>query len=184
MTHVDFGKAASALEQEHAVPKEVSSLLSRARTNSSQSLTEESLTKARNFLNQLVEAAYVELDAKIIEAKEFEARNRGTWQQVVADIARLGQQIAGHIQRAAEATACIASVSRQIDSVKAQRQEEYEAYMKEYNAHYADLQIKQNDLDVFDFLIKTTKQICDEQAGFVQIGSQANAMKMQLCNAR
>jgi hypothetical protein len=173
------------LKQEHALPKEVSSLLDKASANNSQTLDEKSLTKARLFLNQLVEAAYVELDAKIIEAKEFEARNRGTWQQVVADIARLGEQIAGHIKRAAEATACIASKTRQIDDVKAHRQVEYEAYMKEYNIHYADLQIKQNDLDVFDFLIKTTKTICDEQAKkqFVQIGSHANAMKMQLCDA-
>merc|ERR1719316_2231204 len=112
---------------------ELTSLLSRASANNSQGLTEESLTKARQFLNQLVEAAYVELDAKIIEAKEFEAQNRGTWQQVVADIARLGQQIADHIRRAAEATSCIARLGREIDDVKARRQEEYEAYIKEYN---------------------------------------------------
>jgi rhamnose utilization protein RhaD (predicted bifunctional aldolase and dehydrogenase) len=145
--HITFSQAASALQQQHAVPKDVSSLLARTSANTSQALTEESLTKARNFLNGLIEAAFVELDAKIIEAKEFEAKNRGTWQQVVADIARLGQQIADHIRRAAEATACIASVTRQIDDVKARRQEEYEAYMKEYNIHYADMQIKQNDLD-------------------------------------
>merc|ERR1719316_2486144 len=111
---------------------ELSSLLQRTSADNSQALDEASLTKARQFLNQLVEAAYVELDAKIIEAKEFEAQNRGTWQQVVADIARLGQQIADHIRRAAEATACIASVGRQIDDVKERRREARRAYMKQY----------------------------------------------------
>jgi len=177
--HVNFAEASSALRQQHSLPKEVSALLARTTSNNSQALTEESLTKARQFLNQLVEAAYVELDAKVIEAKEFEAMNRGTWQQVVADIARLGQQIADHIRRAAEATACIASVSRQIDDVRARRQEEYEAYMKEYNIHYADLQIKQNDLDVFDFLIKTTKSICDSQSGLLL--ADVKGQKMEVC---
>jgi hypothetical protein len=53
-------------------------------------MSEESLTKARNFLHGLVQAGWVEMDKLIIEAKEFEDRNRGTYQQVVADIARLG----------------------------------------------------------------------------------------------
>jgi hypothetical protein len=175
--HMNFDQAASHLRKRHQeLPKEVSLLME----GTDQTLDEKSLTKARQFLNQLVEAAYVELDNKIIEAKEFEAQNRGTWEQVVADIARLGQQIADHMRRAAEATACIASVGRQIDRVKERRQEEYEAYMKEYMIHYADMQIKQNDLDVFDFLIKTTKTMCDEQAGlFLDVGQQS---KLQVCD--
>jgi len=85
--------------------------------------------------------------------------------------------------RATEATSCIADSNRQIAIVRAQRQSEYEAYMQEYNVHYADLQIKQNDLNVFDFLIKTTKSICDSQSGLLlaDVGRHA---KMQVCDTR
>jgi len=172
---IDFSSAATLLEKNHVLPHEVSSLLEKSTTKSS--LDEASLTKARNFLNGLVEAAYKELDDKIIEAKEFEAQNRGTWQQVVADMSRLGQQIADHIRRAAEATACIAEMGRQIDAVKQQRTDAYAAYLKVYNVNYADMTIKQNDLDVFDFLIKTTKTMCDEQAVFLQGGHHT----VQMC---
>jgi len=146
---IDFSKAAKMLQQKHVLPHEVSSLLDKSTATAS--LDEDSLAKARKFLNGLVEAAYKELDDKIIEAKEFEAQNRGTWQQVVADMARLGQQIANHIRMAAEATACIAEMGRQIDAVKQQRTDAYAAYLKVYNVNYADMTIKQNDLDVFDF---------------------------------
>ena len=152
---MDFTKAAAALREAHTLPHEVAALLA---TNASmkQALDEASLAKARKFLNGLVEAAYRELDDKIIEAKTFEARNRGSWEQVVADMARLVQQIANHMKNIAEATACIAQIDRQIEDVKEQRRREYEAYMHEYYINYADMVIKQNDLDVFDFLIKTT----------------------------
>merc|ERR1712194_118053 len=44
----------------------------------------------------------------------------------------------------------------------------------------ADRVIKQNDLDVFDFLIKSTKKICDEQATALLQG-KAHEAKVQLC---
>jgi len=96
---------------------------------------------------------------------------------VVADIARLGEQIADHIRRMQEATACIAAIDRQITELRDQRRDAYNAYMEVYSANYADMQIKQADLDVFDFLIKTTKKMCDEQTSLVQVGQES----MQLC---
>jgi len=181
-TNVDFSKAAAALQEAHALPHEVAALLSTNKANNSAMLDEASLSKARKFLNGLVEAAYRELDDKIIEAKTFEARNRGSWGQVVADMARLVQQIANHMKNIAEATACIASIDRQIEDVKEQRRREYEAYMAEYNINHADMVIKQNDLDLFDFLIKTTKKMCDEQASaLLQVTSTKRQAAVQLC---
>ena len=54
--------------------------------------------------------------------------------------------------------------------------------MKVYGVNYADLQIKQNDFNVFDFLIKITKKLCDEQAGllFVDVGHRST---IQVCDA-
>ena len=55
---------------------EVSQLLASSPTNYSQALTEEAFTKTRTFLHGLVETAYVELDDKVIEAKEHEDRSQ------------------------------------------------------------------------------------------------------------
>ena len=37
--------------------------------------------------------AWGDLDDVVFECKEFEERNRGTYEQVVADLARLGSQL-------------------------------------------------------------------------------------------
>merc|ERR1740138_1474318 len=48
---------------------------------------EESLQKARGILNNMIFTAWKELDDVIFECKEFQERNRGTYDQVVGDIA-------------------------------------------------------------------------------------------------
>jgi hypothetical protein len=55
---------------------------------------EESLQKARGILNDMIFTAWKELDDVIFECKVFQERNRGTYEQVVGDIARLGSQLA------------------------------------------------------------------------------------------
>ena len=71
----------------------------------------------------------------------------------------------------------------QIEAVKEERRREYEAYMTEYHINHADMVIKQNDLDVFDFLIKTTKKMCDEQASssLLQVIHTKRQASVQLC---
>jgi len=56
-------------------------------------LDEDSMQKARKILNNMMFAAWGELDDVVFECKEFEERNRGTYEQVVADLARLGSQL-------------------------------------------------------------------------------------------
>merc|ERR1719326_1517131 len=46
---------------------------------------ETSLAKALSVLNKLIEAGWKELDDKLIECKEFEEKNRGTYDQVMTD---------------------------------------------------------------------------------------------------
>merc|ERR1719408_803721 len=55
---------------------------------------ESSLTKAREVLNEMVEASQAELDAKIIDCQTFKEANRGTMDQITTDLARLAEQIA------------------------------------------------------------------------------------------
>ena len=65
-------------------------------------------------MSGLNEGAYRELGDKVIEAKGSKAMTRGTWLQVGADTARLGPQIAGHTRKAAEASAFIAALGKQV----------------------------------------------------------------------
>merc|ERR1719191_102896 len=65
---------------------------------------EESLQKARGILNDMIFTAWKELDDVIFECKEFQERNRGTYEQVVGDLARLGSQIATLNNRRVEAS--------------------------------------------------------------------------------
>ena len=80
------------------LPADVASLVrASVRTSrgaSDQPFDEDSLAKARKYLNEMMESAWKELDDKVIECKEFEDRNRGHFEQVMTDIARLGEQIA------------------------------------------------------------------------------------------
>jgi len=76
------------------LPTDVQSLVKTASEGSTAGeLTEESMAKARIALNDLVEKAWVELDDKIIECKEYQEMNRATFDQVVTDISRLVEQI-------------------------------------------------------------------------------------------
>merc|ERR1712037_1088918 len=54
---------------------------------------EASMQKARKILNNMMLTAWGELDDVVFECKEFQERNRGTYEQVVADLARLGSQL-------------------------------------------------------------------------------------------
>ena len=79
-------------------------------------LSEEPMTKARQFLNSMVEKAQVEYDNKIIEGKEFEA------------------------------TSGIAGMNRKIGGAKKRRQGENNAYVNQYYVDFADMTIKQRIL--------------------------------------
>ena len=59
----------------------------------------------------MMEKAWEELDNKVIACKEFEDRNRGQFQQIITDIARLGQQIADLSTAITETDAAMANVT-------------------------------------------------------------------------
>merc|ERR1740138_1958345 len=94
---IDFKEAVQRLD--NRLPEEVASLI-RMSSNSEEDgkargrFDEESLQKARNILNNMIFTAWKELDDVIFECKEFQERNRGTYEQVVGDLARLGSQLA------------------------------------------------------------------------------------------
>jgi hypothetical protein len=73
---------------------------------------EESLQKGRGYLNNIMFQAWKELDDVVFECKEFQERNRGTFEQVVGDISRLGSQLAALGDRRIEASECIMEQDR------------------------------------------------------------------------
>merc|ERR1719359_1111029 len=89
---VDLRDTAKKLEGK--LPAEMVSLVSSGGEKQAPTFSEDSLAKALKVLNNLVEAGWKELDDKLINCKEFEEKNRGTYDQVMTDIARIAADIA------------------------------------------------------------------------------------------
>merc|ERR1719265_2743346 len=174
---MDF-KAAAAKMEKKKLPDDVAALIktqARDASSSQQPLSEASLDKARVALNGLVEASWKELDDKIIECKEFEEQNRGTFDQVVTDISRLVEQISDLQRIESESIDGIASTEQQIQDVEATLAEEKKIYDQIYAVNNAEMVIRQNDLDVFTFILVFTK--CADATSFVQkqVGSAGSS---------
>jgi hypothetical protein len=133
---------------------------------------EESLQKARGILNNMIFTAWKELDDVIFECKVFQERNRGTYEQVVGDIARLGSQLAQLGDKRVEASEGIMEQDRlrkEAESAIDKTTTQFEA-TKMVNDH--EMAIRRNDLAVFDMILMMTQ--CQESsaaASFVQLGS-------------
>merc|ERR1719463_268247 len=166
---ITLGAAAKRLEGK--LPADVASLVRvvgvDGKSKSHQPFAEESLAKARKYLNQLVEKAWGELDDKLIECKEFEDKNRGTFEQVMTDIARLAEQIADLERLKSESTENINLKEGEILAVQAQLKKETDIYMKIYLENKMEMTIRKNDLAVFQFMMQLVK--C-KAAAFAQVG--------------
>jgi len=127
---------------------------------------EDSLEKARVALNDLIEKAWVELDNKIFKCKGFEDMNRETYSQVTRDIMRLIEQINDLERIEAEAIEGISQKEQEILDVEQLLAKETKLYNIEYAENAAELTIRQNDLDVFQFILVFTK--CEDATSFTQ----------------
>merc|ERR1719272_40299 len=150
------------------LPADVANLVrTSAGGQSKQPFAEESLAKARKYLNELVFKAWGELDDKLIECKEFEDRNLQTWEQVKVDIARLAETVADLSRLKAEATEMINSLEQDILVTLAALKKETQTYTRIFMVNKQELTIRQNDLAVFAFMLKLVK--CQKAAALVQL---------------
>merc|ERR1719316_2234632 len=173
---VDLKEVATRLEGK--VPANVLSLVRLGgRSRVQQPFEESSLEKARKVLNELVEKAWKELDDKIIECKEFEEKNRGTYDQVITDIARIGEDIADFIKAKGDAQECINVKEQEIIELTAVLKTETEIYMKNLLEDQREMKIRKADLAVFQFMMQLTK--CPSASSFVQLGQGGKAMICQ-----
>merc|ERR1719223_1041722 len=150
-------KSATNLMQQKPLTEDVSNLVAKVQTGSFADFSEESLGKARRALNDLVEKAWVELDDKIFKCKGFQEMNRETYGQVNRDIMRLIEQINDLERIEAEAIEGISQKEQEIQDTEALLAKETRLYNVEYAENKAELTIRQNDLDVFQFILSFTK---------------------------
>merc|ERR1719174_1495255 len=177
---MDFKTAIKAIDHKN-LPADVQSLVKTASsTNSHGAFSEESMAKARIALNDLVEKAWVELDDKIIECKEYQEMNRATFDQVVTDISRLVEQITDLERVETESLEGIQKTEMQILDVEAELSKETKIYNFNYAKNSEELTIRQNDLDVFQFILEFTR--CPDGTSFVQ--SEHNRSESAICSVK
>merc|ERR1719183_905491 len=163
---MDLKTAIRAIDH-NKLPNDVQSLVATASGGSSVgAFSETSMAKARIALNDLVEKAWVELDDKIIECKEYQEMNRATFDQVVTDISRLVEQITDLERVETESLEGIAKTEMQIKDVEAELSKETKIYNFNFAKNSEELTRRQNDLDVFQFILTFTR--CSDATSLIQ----------------
>merc|ERR1719399_2696393 len=140
------------------------------------------MAKARKVLNDLIVKAWIELDHVLLTCKEGEDRNRGTFAQVMTDIARLAEQIADNERIKAESIEQIQVKDREIAAAAAKLKEEHASYMRIYLQNAAEMRIRKADMAVFEFMVKITE--CGYTGTFIQLADGKHNHKHrgpQLC---
>merc|ERR1719453_1603027 len=160
------------------LPEEITSLVSAQKKSSTGNhvgpFDEASLEKALKILNNMVEKAWKDLDDEIVKCKEFEDRNRGTFDQVMTDLARLGEQIADLERQRSEANENINTKETEFLQIQLELRKQTVIYMKIKWANTQEMTIRKNDLEVMTFVLELTK--CKEgsstpiAAGLAQVG--------------
>merc|ERR1719502_2189763 len=172
---LDLKTALKAVSHKN-LPSDVQALVKSASTSKG-GFDETSMAKARIALNDLVEAAWVELDDKIIECKEYQEMNRATFDQVVTDISRLVEQITDLERVETESLEGIAKTEMEIKAVEAELSKETKIYNYNYAKNSEELTRRQNDLDVFQFILTFTK--CDDATSLLQ--HKVNVNETRIC---
>ena len=173
--NMDLKMALKAIAH-NKLPSDVQALVKTSTSSSAKGeFTEESMAKARIALNDLVEKAWIELDDKIIECKEYQEMNRATFDQVVTDISRLVEQITDLERVETEALESIARTEMEIKAVEGELSKETKIYNYNYAKNSEELTKRQNDLDVFQFILTFTR--CSDATSLMQ----SNVNETRIC---
>merc|ERR1719230_162074 len=173
--HVNLKSAGHRMSQKH-LPPDVMALVNEAAESDEHHKTrgefdESSLTKAREVLNDMVQSAQAELDAKIIDCQTYKEANRGTYDQIEKDLSRIAAEISDLERLKLEANNGITKAKEDILAAKAAFKKATMEYMQQLAIDEADMRVKQNDLDVFQFILEFTKCESDTtEAGLLQEG--------------
>merc|ERR1719412_1700213 len=137
-------------------------------------LDESSMQKARKILNTMLTDAWAELDDVVFECKEFQERNRGTYEQVVADLARLGSQLSRLGELRVSSQQGIFDKDRERKDAEERLDKVTVSFEATLFENQREMTIRKNDLAVFDFIL---------QASACKDGSfiQTSKPDMQIC---
>jgi hypothetical protein len=151
----------------------------------SNSFDEESIQKARAILNDMMYKGWLELDDLIFEYKNFVERNREPYKLVVKDIEWLGSHLADLDSRRVDAANGIAEQDDNRKEVQEEMMAKRREYLQVRTQNQAEMDIRKNDLAVFDFILELTK--CPDSLFLAQKGSRVrragSASDVQVCFA-
>merc|ERR1719247_5275 len=170
--NMDLKTALKAIAHDK-LPSDVQALVKTSTSTVKEEFTEESMAKARIALNDLVEKAWIELDDKIIECKEYQEMNRATFDQIVTDISRLVEQITDLERVETESLEGISKTEMEIKAVEAEISKETKIYNYNYAKNSEELTKRQNDLDVFQFILTFTR--CPDATSLLQNNANETA---------
>merc|ERR1719237_670855 len=131
---------------------------------------EASMQKARKILNGMMLEAWGELDDVVFECKEFQERNRGTYEQVVADLARLGSQLSRLGELRVDAGQGITDMDRERKDADENLEKLTSQFTENRFENSREMTVRKNDLAVFDFILQATS--CKDSS-FMQMGEPA-----------
>merc|ERR1719362_230395 len=156
MSHMDAAEAARRLDGK--LPQEVASLVAKVteKKKGDSKLNDEDIERAILILNGLIQDAWVRLDVKITECKEFEARNRDTYEQVMIDLARLGSQIAEAEGDRAQAQQDISEIKSGMKQIKEAKAEALAQYTLVFNKNSDELSKRESERAVWNFIMQVT----------------------------
>merc|ERR1719362_200642 len=156
MSHMDAAEAARRLDGK--LPQEVASLVAKVeeRKETPGKLNDKDIERAISILNKMVEDAWVRLDIKITECKEFESRNRDTYEQVMIDLARLGSQIAEAEGDRAQAQQDISEIKSGMKQIKEAKAEALAQYTLVFNKNSDELSKRESERAVWNFIMQVT----------------------------
>merc|ERR1719424_2410663 len=144
------------------LPPQVAALVHAAskKGKTTQPFSEESLAKARNILNGMIEEAQVSLDLKMIECTTFQNRNRGNLEQVVTDQATIASQLANLERLIGEANNGQKDMAAAMEKLEEKRGAAEKAYNEQLKLDQAEMTSRKNDMAVAQFILGFT--VCKE----------------------
>merc|ERR1719487_2653631 len=146
------------------------------RSKTKQPFEQAALDRARVTLNGMIETAQAEYDLKDMECKAFEEGNRAEYDATVADLSRIGSNIAGDngviLASKMDIKNALDMVGEQEKMLKAAMGEcEKTRFINE-----AQLATLKSDLEVAEFIVKMTE--CKEGAALLQSAVEITSCPM------
>jgi hypothetical protein len=140
------------------LPKDVLSLVNmvsghKGERKTKRTFSEESLAKARVYLNNMMYDAWLELDQVEVECKEFEESNREVFSQIVTDLEHLGSDLADSYRMKTEAEGKKQDMDTKMTEAKAVQHQIKRDFRTTRERNSLELSLRTDDQDVFDAIL-------------------------------